>query len=85
MSAFRFVGEVGQGSIPWAFVVPVVLILVLLRYLSIRVASSTMGNNNYKEVSMGKTLIARIKEISSAAVETIWAAGVSYAVGRLST
>ena len=72
---------VGQGSIPWALVGFVALFFVLLRYVSILLGLSTVENK--KEVSMGKALIARTRIFISSALETIWAAGVSYAVGSL--
>ena len=80
----RLIGEIGQGSIPWAFVGSMALIFVLLRYVSIQLASSTTADK-YREVSMVKTLKARARILLSSTFETSWAAGVGYAAGHLST
>jgi uncharacterized Tic20 family protein len=77
-------GEVVGGlTTPVALVASVVLLLVMLRYISIRLIST--DQNNIKEVSMVKTLIARTRIFLSSAFETIWAIGVSNVVGQLST
>lgn len=77
-------GEIGQGSIPWAFVGSVALIFVLIRYVSIQLVLSTTADNS-EEVSMVKTLKARARILFSSVFETTWATGVSYAAGHLST
>lgn len=66
-----------------ALVGSVVLLLILLRYISIRLIPS--GQDNKKEVSMEKTLTARTRIFFSSAFETIWAIGVGGVVGHLST
>ncbi|WP_345855191.1 hypothetical protein, partial [Shewanella algae] len=68
----------------WVFVGSVALIFVLLRYVSIQLASTTTAGKN-KEVSMVETFMARTRILFSSVFETTWAAGVSYAAGRLST
>jgi hypothetical protein len=65
-----------------AFVGSVALLLVLLRYVSIRLTSS--GQNNIKEVPMVKTLTERTRVVSSAILETIWAIGASGVAAHLS-
>ena len=83
-SALRPMGEVGGGlAIPVALVASVALLLVLLRYISIRLISS--DQDNIKEVAMVKTLIARTRIFLGSTFETIWAIGVSNVVGHLST
>lgn len=77
-------GEIGQGSIPWAFVGSVALIFVLIRYVSIQLVLSTTADIN-EEVSMAKTLKARARILFSSVFETTWATGVGYAAGHLST
>lgn len=77
-------GEIGQGSIPWAFVGSVALIFVLIRYVSIQLVLSTTADIN-EEVSMAKTLKARTRILFSSVFETTWATGVGYAAGHLST
>ena len=77
-------GEVGQGSIPWAFVGSVALIFVLIRYASIQMVLSTTAGK-FKEVSMAKTLKARARILFSSMFETTWATGFGYAAGHLST
>ena len=66
-----------------AFVGSVAFLLILLRYVYIRLGPS--GQYNIKEVSMVKTLKARTRIFSGSVVESIWAAGVGVAVGHLST
>lgn len=66
------------------FVGSVALIFVLLRYVSIQLASTTAVGKN-KEVSMVETFIARARTLLSSVFETTWATGVSYAAGHLST
>jgi hypothetical protein len=65
-----------------AFVGSVVLLLVLLRYVSIRLISS--GQNNIKEVPMVKALTERARVVSSTILETIWAIGASGVAAHLS-
>lgn len=52
----------------------VALLLVLLRYISIRLVLS--DNDSIKEVSMVKTLKVRTRVFLSSVVESIWATGV---------
>ena len=83
-SVLNPIGVIGGGlSIPLALVGSVALLLVLLRYLSIRLIPSGQGNT--KEVPMEKTLTARTRIYFSSALETIWAIGVGSVVGHLST
>lgn len=65
-----------------ALVGSVALLLVLLRYTSIMLAPSGQPNN--KEVSMAKTLTARIRVFLSSFFETSWAIGVGGVVTHLS-
>jgi hypothetical protein len=79
---FRPIGEIGGGlTIPVALVGSVALLLVLLRYISIRLIST--GQSNIKEVSMAKTLTVRIRILLSSIFETSWAIGVGSVVGHL--
>jgi len=82
-SALRPIGVAGVGIIPWTIVGSVALLLFLLRYLSHRLVPST--GNSTKEVSMAKTLTARVRMFFSSTIETVWAIGVSSVVGHLST
>ena len=66
-----------------ALVGSVAFLLVMLRYISIRLIPS--GQANIKEVPMEKTLTARARVFSSVTLETIWATGVGSVVGHLST
>lgn len=77
-SAFKPIGAVGI-----AFVGPIVLLLFVLRFLSIKLVLS--AGNTEKEVSMAKTLTANVKAFSSSALETIWAIGVSSVASCLSS
>jgi len=70
------------GIIPWTFVGSVALLLFLLRYLSHSLVLS--ASNSTKEVSMVKTLTARVRMFFSSAIETVWAIGASSVVGHLS-
>lgn len=81
-SVFRPIGVVGVGEIPLAFVGSVALLLVLLRYASIRLSPS--ARNNIKEVSMVKTLTAKARALLSSTLETIWAIGAGSVAGHLS-
>lgn len=83
-NVFRLIGGVGQGSIPWVLVGSVAFIFVLLRYVSILMVSSTQQDKN-KGVCMVATLKARARFLFSSMFETIWATGVGYAAGHLST
>jgi hypothetical protein len=74
---------VGGVANPLALVGFVVLLMVLLRYISIRLISS--GQYNIKEVSMKKTLTARLSIFFSCIFETIWNFGIGGVVGQLST
>ncbi len=84
ISVFRLIGGIGQGSFPWMCVGFIALIFVLLRYLSIRLASTTTVDKN-KEVPMGQTLLANTYTFFSSLLETVWAIGVGYIAGHLST
>ena len=65
-----------------AFVGSIVLLLVLLRYVSIRLSPS--AQNNIKEVPMKKTLTVKARKFGSAVLETIWAIGANSVAGHLS-
>lgn len=62
-----------------AHVGSVALLLILLRYISIRLISS--DQHNIKEVSLVKILTSRTRVLLSSTLETIWAAGVGNVVG----
>lgn len=79
-SAFRPIGVIGGGSIPLTIVGSIALLLILLRYVSIRLVPLANDNSD-KEVSMVKTLTARTRIFLSSAFETIWAIGVSSVAG----
>jgi hypothetical protein len=82
MSVLRPLGVLGGGvMIPVALVGSVAFLLVLLRYVSIRLIP--MGQDNIKGVSMVKTLNARTRVFLSSVVESMWAIGVGGAVGHL--
>ena len=80
MSAFSPIGVVGEGSIPLAIVGSIALLLILLRYVSIRMVPLASENSD-KEVSMVKTLTARTRIFLSLMFETVWAVGVSSVAG----
>jgi len=83
VSIFRPIGVIGGGfSIPVALVGSIVLLLVLLRYASIRLVPS--DQDNIKEVPMKKTLTVRTRVFLSSIVENIWAIGVGSVVSHLS-
>lgn len=84
LSVLRLIGKIGQGSIPWTLVGSVALIFVLLRYLSIRLASISTVDKN-QGVPMGQTLIARTRIFFSSLTETAWATSVGCVAGHLST
>lgn len=71
---------IGGGSIPLAIVGSIALLLILLRYVSIRLVLLANDNND-KEVSMVKTLTARTRIFLSSTFETLWAIGVSSVAG----
>jgi hypothetical protein len=80
---FRPIGEIGGGfAIPMTIVGSVALLLVLLRYVSIRLVPS--DHDNIKEVSMAKTLKARTRIFLGSIMESIWATGVGVVAGHLS-
>lgn len=84
VSVFRSIGVIGGGlAIPLTIVGSIALLLVLLRYISIRLVPSSQ--NNIKEVSMVKTLKARTQVFVSSIVESSWAIGVGVVAGHLST
>ena len=82
-SVFRPIGVIGGGEIPMAFVGSIVFLLVLLRYVCIRLSPS--AQNNIREVPMGKTLTVKARELSSTVLETIWTIGAGGVAGHLST
>ena len=65
-----------------AFVGSIALLLILSRYLSIRLSPS--DQDNIKEVFMKKRLAVKARTFGSAASETIWAIGVSSFAEHLS-
>lgn len=71
---------VGEGAIPLAIVGSMALLLILLRYVSIRMVPFASENSD-KEVSMVKTLTARTRIFLSSVFETLWAIGVSSVAG----
>ncbi|RLA43475.1 MAG: hypothetical protein DRR42_21670 [Gammaproteobacteria bacterium] len=79
-SAFSPIGVVGGGSIPLAFVGSIALLLILLRYVSIRLVPLA-NDNSEKEVPMVKTLTARTRIFLSSSFETLWAIGLSSVAG----
>lgn len=79
-SAFSPIGVIGGGSIPLTIVGSIALLLILLRYVSIRLVPLANDNSD-KGVSMVKTLTARTRIFLSSAFETIWAIGVSSVAG----
>ena len=72
----------GKFPISMTIVGSVVLLLVLLRYISIRLIPS--DHNSIKEVSMAKTLKARSSIFFGSIVESTWATGVGVVAGHLS-
>lgn len=79
-SAFCPIGVIGGGSIPLTVVGSMALLLILLRYISIRLVPLANENSN-KEVSMVKTLTARARVFFSSTFETMWAIGVGGVAG----
>ncbi|SHJ45303.1 hypothetical protein SAMN05519226_2128 [Cycloclasticus pugetii] len=65
-----------------AFVGSVAFLLILLRYVYIRLGPS--GQYNIKEVSMVKALTVKAHALFSSILETIWAIGASGVSGHLS-
>lgn len=63
-------------------VVSVALLLVLLRFISFELIYS--DQDNIKEVSMVKTLNARLRVFLSSVFESSWAIGVGSVVAHLS-
>jgi hypothetical protein len=82
ISVLRPIGVKGVGDFPWTLVGSVALLLFLLRYLSQMLVLSP--SHSTKEVSMVKTLTARIRMFFSSTVETMWAIGASSVVVHLS-
>lgn len=80
-SVLRQIGLLGWGSIPLTLVGLVALLLLLLRYISLKLVLSTSGKSD-KETPMKKTLTART--LVASFFETVWAIGVSGVVGHLS-
>lgn len=66
-----------------ALVGSVVLLIVLLRYASLRLVPSDQSNT--KEVPVEKTLTVCTRILFSSLLESIWAIGVGSVVGHLST
>lgn len=79
---FRPIGVIGGGEIPMAFASFIVFLLVLLRYVSIRLSSS--AQNNIKEVPMLKALTVKARVLIGSKLETIWAIGAGGVAGHLS-
>lgn len=71
---------IGGGSIPLAIVGSIALLLILLRYVSIRLVLLANENSD-KGGSMVKTLTARTRIFLSSMFETLWAIGVSSVAG----
>ncbi|GAB7261926.1 hypothetical protein DZJ_22240 [Dickeya ananatis] len=67
--------------IPVALFGSVAFLLIMLRYVSIRLIP--MGQDNIMEGAMIKTLNARTRVFLSSLVESMWAAGVGGVVGHL--
>ena len=83
MSTFRPIGVIGgEVMAPVALVGSIALLLVLLRYVSIRLVPS--DQNNIKEMPMKKTLTVRTRVFLSSTFENIWAIGVGSVVPHLS-
>ena len=75
-------GKIGGGvMIPVALVGSVALLLILLRYISIRLIPT--GHHNIKEVPMAKILTSRTRVLLSSVFESTWAIGVGGVVGHL--
>jgi len=64
------------------FVASIAFLLVLLRYISIRLSPS--DQNNIKEVPMKKTLTVKARIFGITVLETIWTIGASGVAGHLS-
>lgn len=79
-SAFRLIGVLGQGSIPWALFFFMVLPLFLLRYIGNVLVDDKYG----KGVSMVKYFDNHVCFLLSAIFETVWTIGINSAVGHLS-
>ena len=82
-SVFRPIGVIGGGEIPMAFVCSIAFLLVLLRYVSIRLGPT--AQDSIKEVPMKKTLTVKARVFGSAVLETMWAIGAGGVAGHLST
>jgi len=61
----------------------IALLLVVLRYVSIKVSPS--AHTNIKEMPMIKTLTVKAREICSIVMETFWAIGASSIASHLAT
>lgn len=59
------------------------LLLIVLRYISIKL--SPIAHTNIKEVPMKKTLTVKAREICSIVMETFWAIGASSIASHLAT
>jgi hypothetical protein len=65
------------------FVGFVALLLILSRYVSIKLSPS--AHTYIKEVPMKKTLTVKAREVCSIVMETFWAIGASGIAGHLAT
>lgn len=79
-NVLRPIGVIGGGSIPQSIVGSIALLIILLRYISIRLVP-LVNENSKKEISMVKTLTARTRIFLSSLFETLWAIGVSSVAG----
>jgi len=69
---------VAQGSVPWALVCFIILLLItLVRYMSLRISLSG------KEEKVMKLTIHRIKLFALSLTETIWIIATNTAAGAL--
>lgn len=83
IGVFRPIGVIGGGlATPMTIVIPIVFLLFVLRYVSIRLIPS--DRDNIKEVSMVKTLKARTRIFLSSVIESLWAIGVGVVASHLS-
>lgn len=80
---FRLVGQVIQGSIPWACVGSAVFLLTLLlilRLASMWLNAKTVNERQKEDKPMEKH---EVVQVGGSLLETSWAVGVSYAGGTL--
>lgn len=81
--AFRPIGVVSWGSIPY-MIVGFIAFLIVLRVLSLMLVSPDNNNMKIKGNNMEKTK-KKTKVVASAILETGWVIGVGIIVGQLST